>query len=217
MLPSRTTASHTLAAHPTYRNPASCHLILSFRHRNNQTPCSECGYNVAMGELRWKSSHAVFITEIDDEHEHIFLALAELQKVLGCETSPAAAQKATARLAAVIEEHFAHEERLMRAALYDGFDWHREKHTAALRRVRALVERIEAGGDPTAAQELVKYLTAWLHRHTRLEDRMLGAFLRNHRRCAKMTFRAGTKPLGACNWVQANGEPLNLETAQNGF
>ena len=37
----------------------------------------------------------------------------------------------------------------------------------------------------------------------------MGAFLRNQRRCMKLTLRAGTKPLDACAWVDVNGDAFN--------
>jgi hypothetical protein len=62
-------------------------------------------------------------------------------------------------------------------------------------------------GDPQAGFELVDYLSSWLRDHTRLADRMMGAFLRNRQRGLwKLTLQAGTKPIDACAWVNANGD-----------
>jgi hypothetical protein len=52
-----------------------------------------------MGSLRWTSSNAVFITEIDDEHRVIFEAVSSLQKALTNPSDPFAAP--TNRLYAV--------------------------------------------------------------------------------------------------------------------
>jgi hemerythrin len=35
-----------------------------------------------MRSLKWSTSHAVFVTEIDDEHREIFGAVADLQNLL---------------------------------------------------------------------------------------------------------------------------------------
>ena len=102
----------------------------------------------------------------------------------------------------------------MRAARYSSLRWHKSAHDHARRRVRQVVERIEQG-DSAAGEELVEYLTSWLHDHTRLADRMLGAFLRNHQRfMCKVTFRAGTRPMNSCSWVTINGETFNPVTGQ---
>ncbi len=79
------------------------------------------------------------------------------------------------------------------------------------------MERIEAG-ETDAGSALVDYLTGWLHDHTRLADMMLGAFLRNHRRgLCKVTFRAGTKPIEACEWVDSNGERFDPGASSRGY
>ena len=162
-----------------------------------------------MGSLRWTSSNAVFITEIDDEHRVIFEAVSSLQKALTNPGQLADIPTKMQHLVASIVGHFAHEERLMRAARYRSLRWHKRAHDAAHKRVGQYALQV-GQGDTKAGLELVEYLTSWLHDHTRLADRMMGAFLRNQERCMyKMTFRAGTKPLHAGNWIRANGERFN--------
>ena len=166
-----------------------------------------------MPVLKWSSSHAVFVTEIDDEHKEIFEAVSNLQKALASHDS-ALNQKLTQRLVACIVEHFAHEERLMRASRYGSMPWHKLQHDNARKRVLQFVARMEQG-DANAGQELVEHLTSWLRDHTRLADRMMGAFLRNQRRYAKLTIRVGTKPVGACNWVNSKGDKFDPLAAKN--
>lgn len=161
-----------------------------------------------MTTLKWSTSHAVFVTEIDDEHQEIFEALSDCQKLFTSDSDALQLRAASHRLATRIAEHFAHEERLMRAARYSSFRWHKHRHDAARKRVERFLLQLERG-DAKAGPDLVEYLTGWLHDHCRIADRMLGAALRNHRRCMwKMTFRVGTKPLEACKWVTIDGEPF---------
>ena len=162
-----------------------------------------------MAALKWSTSHAVFVPELDDEHKQIFEAVYSLQQGFAGGGTPVEIRRLTQRLISSIAEHFAHEERLMRAARYGSMRWHKQAHQGARRRVEQFVLRIEQG-ESRAVLELVEYLTAWLNDHTRLADKMLGAFLRNQQRCMwKMTFRAGTKPVDACAWVHANGETFD--------
>ena len=162
-----------------------------------------------MRPLKWSTSHAVFVPEIDDEHKEIFQALSNLEKVLAGRGPTPEIQNLTQRLISSIAGHFAHEERLMRAARYASIRWHKQAHDHARRRVGEFVLRIEQG-DSRAGLELVDYLTSWLNDHTRLADRMMGAFLRNQQRCMwKLTFRAGTKPLDACTWVDTHGDTFD--------
>ena len=84
-----------------------------------------------MGSLQWTNSNAVFITEIDDEHQEIFEAVSNLQKAL---TNPGQAADIPTKLRHLVSSivgHFAHEERLMRAARYGSLQWHKKSHDAA--------------------------------------------------------------------------------------
>ena len=158
--------------------------------------------------MQWSTSNAVFVTEIDDQHKEIFEAVGRVQEVLAARSPSLEIRKAIDRLISSIVGHFAHEERLMRAARYASLRWHKQSHNAARRRVEQFVRRIEEG-DPAAGGEMVDYLTSWLNDHTRVADQMMGAFLRNQRRCMKLTFRAGTRPVDACTWVDVNGDAFN--------
>lgn len=169
-----------------------------------------------MRSLKWTTSHAVFVTEIDDEHKEIFQTVANVQKAVVNHGSVEEVRKLTQRLVSSVIDHFAHEERLMRAARYGSLRWHKLKHDAAQRHVGQFALRVEQG-DSAAGRELVEYLTAWLPEHACLPDRMMGAFLRNQRRCVKLTFRAGTKPLDACAWVGADGETFDPQTNGSGI
>lgn len=168
-----------------------------------------------MRSLKWSISHAVFVPEIDDEHKEIFQAVSDLQNGLAGGASANVAMLID-RLIASIVDHFAHEERLMRAARYGSLRWHKQQHDHARTRTGRLVVRIEQG-DIGAGNELVEFLTAWLRDHTRVADRMMAAFLRNQRRCVQLTFQAGTKPLDACNWIDSQGEKFDPLAVKSRF
>ncbi len=161
-----------------------------------------------MSSLQWSTSHAVWVTEIDDDHKEIFEAVARLQKVLTSAGPPADSRKLIEDLVTSVADHCAHEERLMRAARYPSLRWHKQQHDAARKKVKQFALRIDRQ-DSTAGVALVEYLKSWLHDHTRVADRMLGSFLRNHRRVAKLTFRAGTQPMNARAWVDAKGDAFD--------
>jgi hemerythrin-like metal-binding protein len=162
-------------------------------------------------------SNAVFLPEIDDEHKEIFAAVSGLQEALSRSGPLSEIRDLTRRVADCTVEHFAHEERLMRAARYDSLRWHKGQHDAARRRVRQFAAGIE-GGDTEAGAALVEYLTGWLPQHTCLPDRMLGAFLRNRQRSLfHLTLRAGTKPADACRWVDSKGDRFDPLSGKAGY
>jgi hemerythrin-like metal-binding protein len=107
-----------------------------------------------MRSLKWSTSHAVFVTEIDDEHKEIFAAVSSVQRVFTSGGPLSELPKLTQRLTCCIVDHFAHEERLMRAARYGSMRWHKKSHDNARRRVGQFVVLLEQG-DTKAGIELV--------------------------------------------------------------
>jgi len=134
-----------------------------------------------MRSFKWSKSDAVSLTPIDDEHRTMFQAAGELQQAL-CRQAPLfEVQEILHRLVASTEDHFAHEEKLMRDTRYLSFDWHKGQHDTARKRLREYVPLIELG-DVDAGTALVGFLTRWLDGHIAVTDRMMGAYLRNQER-----------------------------------
>jgi hemerythrin len=131
--------------------------------------------------FKWSKSNAVFVPTIDDEHRTIFKATSELQQALLNGAPLFEVQEILHRLIASAEDHFAHEEKLMRGARYLSFDWHKQQHDTARKRFRRYAPLIE-NGDQQAGHELVEFFTNWLNDHTAVTDRMMGAYLRNQDR-----------------------------------
>jgi hemerythrin-like metal-binding protein len=131
--------------------------------------------------FHWTKQYAVYVPEIDAEHRAIFTMGAELEQAAAAHAPKARLQEMFRALVADTEDHFTHEERLMREARYEAFDWHKKQHDGVRRRLKAYGKRIEAN-DREAPAELLQYLGHWLHDHTALTDRMLGARLRNFQR-----------------------------------
>jgi hemerythrin-like metal-binding protein len=131
--------------------------------------------------FHWKKSNTVFTPAIDDEHKTIFQATGELQQALHTRAPLFQVQEILHRLIACTEDHFAHEEKLMRGARYLAFDWHRQQHDAVRKRLRTYGPLVEQD-DREAGHQLVEFLTRWLDDHTAVTDRMMGAYLRNQER-----------------------------------
>jgi hemerythrin-like metal-binding protein len=136
---------------------------------------------VCMSLFKWTNAHSVYLPEIDAEHRAIYRLGDELHKALLAGAKPAQLQPILENLLESAEQHFRHEERLMRAIHYTGFAWHKHQHDAARKRGKALAKRI-GEGDATAAGELLKFLSDWLRDHLGVADRMMGARLRNYLR-----------------------------------
>lgn len=131
--------------------------------------------------FKWSKANAVFLPEIDDEHRAMYQVAGEFQQALVNGAPLFQVQEILHRMVACVEDHFAHEERLMRAGRYPTFEWHRQQHETVRKRMRQFVPLIEAG-DAEAGASLTEFLSNWLRDHTGLTDRMMGAYLRNQQR-----------------------------------
>ena len=131
--------------------------------------------------FKWSKMYAVFVPDLDAEHQSIFRLAAELhQAVVG--DAPADQARAILReLIASEEDHFAHEERLMRSTHYPALAWHRGQHDTVRKRVKEFAPRIEEG-ERQAALLLLEFLSGWLRNHLRLADCMMAAHVRNYER-----------------------------------
>jgi hemerythrin len=134
-----------------------------------------------MRPFKWNKGYNVFLPEVDAEHRQIFRGAAELQHALETGVDQAGVQAAMESLAAVIDEHFAHEERLMKAAACQSYEWHRRQHQTARKQTKALLAGF-AAGDAAAPGAYLEFLARWLKDHVGLTDRMMSAQVRNHSR-----------------------------------
>lgn len=121
------------------------------------------------------------LPEIDAEHRAIYQAAGDLQHAIEAGAPLERLLEMVHAVAATVEDHFTHEERLMQSARYGSYAWHRQQHDGARRRVAQFIGEIEAGA-PGSAALLVEYLSGWLRSHTSVADRMMGAYLRNYSR-----------------------------------
>ena len=132
-----------------------------------------------MSLFKWSSAQSIYLPEIDAEHRALYRLGDELHKALLAGAELPQLKAIVVNLAESMEQHFRHEERLMRAIHYDAFAWHKHQHDAARKKAKALAKRIE-GGDTAATGELLNFLSDWLRDHMAVADRMMGARLRNY-------------------------------------
>jgi hemerythrin-like metal-binding protein len=131
--------------------------------------------------FNWNKRHAVFIPEIDAEHRNIFRLADELRQAVVDGAPADQAQAILRELMARGEDHFAHEERLMRSTHYPASAWHKRQHDTVRKRLKEFAPRIEEG-EGQAAPLLLEFLFGWLRDHVRLADCMMAAHVRNYER-----------------------------------
>ena len=133
--------------------------------------------------FKWHESNAVFVSELDDEHREIFQTVGELERALASQAPAFQIQEVLHRLIACTEDHFTHEEKLMKGFRYELLDWHKKQHDTVRKRMKEYTPQIEAG-DADAGSMLTEFLKGWLYDHTAVTDKMMGAFLRNQQRAS---------------------------------
>lgn len=134
-----------------------------------------------MQHFKWTKANAVFLPEIDAEHRNVIRLAEELQQALAAGAESARVQTLLESLVAVIEEHFSHEEQLMKAAACASYQWHRQQHDTARKQAKHFVALVRKG-DAEAPAEFLEFLRHWLKDHMGLTDVMMGAQLRNRGR-----------------------------------
>jgi len=134
-----------------------------------------------MQHFKWTKAHAVYLPQVDAEHRNLFQMAEELHQAVRTGSEAARVQELVRPLVTALEEHFAHEERLMRSATCPDYSWHKQQHDTARKRAKEFVEEL-AAGDLEAAHRFLDFLARWFKDHCSLTDRMMGAHVRNYER-----------------------------------
>jgi len=132
-----------------------------------------------MGLFKWSNACSVYLPEIDAEHRTIYRLANEFHKAILAGQDRERLKELAVALLEAEEQHFRHEERLMKAMHYSGTQWHKKQHDTARKQSKELAKRIDAG-DAEAAVDVLKFLAQWLTDHITVADRMMGATLRNY-------------------------------------
>ncbi len=119
--------------------------------------------------------------EIDAEHRSLLRLADELHQAALGGTAAEQLQSMMRALIGAAEEHFTHEERLMRSTQYPTFSWHKQQHDGVRRRLKQFAESHQQG-ETEAPLLCLEYFADWLKMHTGLTDRMMTAYLRNYER-----------------------------------
>jgi hemerythrin len=132
--------------------------------------------------LQWKPSLAVGDELIDAQHRELFRRAERLIAALRA-NDRTEVEPTVAFLADYVNEHFAAEEAIMRAAAYPAFDEHRSAHEKFKNEFAAMVGDFQEKG-PTAlvAMTLHNWISAWLKKHLSGLDLEMARWLREHAR-----------------------------------
>ncbi len=121
----------------------------------------------------WREQMNVGVKSVDSGNQQLVTLMNALEKVLV--RSPdlygeheAAVRTVLGRLHSLAHDHFAREERLQKAASYDGYEENLRDHQRITKRLGQLISRYEEGAQgqaPVTAAELLAFLRDWLVEH----------------------------------------------------
>lgn len=131
--------------------------------------------------FKWTKAHAVFLPQVDAEHRNLFRLAEELHHAVEAGAEATRIQADLQSLITTIDEHFSHEERLMKAAACESYQWHKQQHDTVRKKAKKLTAEF-AAGDSSAPNAFLEFLSHWFRDHMALSDRMMGAQVRNRDR-----------------------------------
>ena len=133
--------------------------------------------------FKWTKAHSVFLPEVDAEHRNLYRLAEELHQSIEAGARAPRIQNEMQSLLDALEEHFAHEERLMKAAACESYEWHKQQHNTVRKKGKRFLADF-AAGDRHVPLDFLAFLARWLQDHLSLTDRMMGAQVRNGARLA---------------------------------
>lgn len=132
-----------------------------------------------MVPIQWKPEYSVGDPAVDHEHrELIELVNIAAGAILGSDRQ-IDPEEALGDVYRAISAHFAHEERQMRGAHYDGYEPHKADHERLLDALRDIMDE-SAGSVETASARLTSALESWFIDHFRTHDARLHRRLGPH-------------------------------------
>jgi hemerythrin-like metal-binding protein len=134
-----------------------------------------------MQSFKWTKAHAVFLPQVDAEHRNLYRLAEDLHLAVESGAKPARVQDGMRLLIEGLDEHFSHEERLMKSAGCESYEWHKRQHDTLRRRAKRCAAAY-AKGDRTAPETFLGYLAGWFRDHVSMTDRMMSSQLRNRDR-----------------------------------
>ena len=116
---------------------------------------------------------------VDNEHSQLLKAVNDLMDACNKGQGRAAIEPALKFLIQYVDQHFAHEEQLQQRANYPDLAKHRQIHEDYKRKLKEIAAQIPASGPTVADLSKVNSHVAVLISHIRVDDKKLGAFLKD--------------------------------------
>ena len=124
--------------------------------------------------LEWKDEYRTGVDSIDYEHEQLILTINNtFGKTQEDGIRKTLVVDALGEIHALVEAHFALEEKIMRDARYPEYAPHKEDHDRLLEDIRDIMDDVETGRQVDIGPDLKKRMTSWFGIHFATLDREL--------------------------------------------
>ncbi len=132
-----------------------------------------------MALLEWSEAYSVGVAAFDDEHKELVRLMNDLyQHVLDGTAGDAPARQALEKLVSYTQEHFQHEEVVLRKYGYPQLEEHIRQHEHLRSEVgKYLASHKHADG---LTLELSRFLLDWVLQHILKDDKQYRDFLNSH-------------------------------------
>lgn len=126
-----------------------------------------------MALLQWKDEYKTGFAAVDYEHENLIRLINELYERITANCGADEVRRYLGEIDALIEAHFALEEKVMRDMSYDRYIPHKADHDHLLEQIRDIIEDAGNNGDAGFRSTLGERLSAWFGKHFATEDKYL--------------------------------------------
>ena len=134
--------------------------------------------NIDLAWANWHKDYMVGSSDIDREHELLFIATNDFIKAAKCGYECKVMSDQLDVIQRYAQAHFDHEEAIMRKILYQDYRYHKDWHDEFMREIEGF--QAEFAGCPNASQkeistEVAYFLCNWHANHILCGDKHLGA------------------------------------------
>lgn len=128
-----------------------------------------------MALMTWKDAFKCGNPSVDHEHEVLINLINEMHGKAGADCSPDSAKDTIKQylgeIHALIEAHFALEEKIMRDIGFKGYAAHKENHEKLLDEIRDIMEGVTEDSSADYEKDLTKSMNRWFGVHFATYDR----------------------------------------------
>ncbi|MDP6574296.1 MAG: hemerythrin family protein [Rhodospirillales bacterium] len=130
-----------------------------------------------MSVIEWKQEFKTGIPSIDYEHEHLIAVINDLADTISVDAPLDEIEFHLGEIYALIEAHFALEEKIMRDMKYLGYAEHKEDHDRLLDEIRDIMENVAKDGAFDYRVALGERVGTWFGLHFKTLDPKLHALI----------------------------------------